>query len=224
MVKRNEAVREKLHRETIVAGALALADAEGLDAVTIRRVAQDNGVTPMALYWHFKDKDQLLDGLAERLFADVVLPEPAKGPWYEKLRQALAAFLAAVRPHPGVAALAASRILVSEAGLTVADHVLGLLRGARFSEEQAAEVGGYLLFSTITLVTAEPGPGHELGKEAHEEAVRVKKAALSALSASRFPNVSASADALANCANEDSYYARGLDLLVQGTRGIQPKA
>src|SRR6185437_12949937 len=48
--------RERLSRDTIVAGAVALADAEGLDAVTIRRIANDHQVTPMALYWHFKDK------------------------------------------------------------------------------------------------------------------------------------------------------------------------
>ena len=63
--------RERLSRDTIVAGAIELADAEGLDAVTIRRLAQDHDVTPMALYWHFKDKGELLDGIAERLFADV---------------------------------------------------------------------------------------------------------------------------------------------------------
>src|SRR6476620_10513894 len=59
--------RERLSRDTIVAGAVALADAEGLDAVTIRRIANDHQVTPMALYWHFKDKGELLDGIPERL-------------------------------------------------------------------------------------------------------------------------------------------------------------
>jgi AcrR family transcriptional regulator len=216
-------VREKLSRESIVSGALKLASLEGLGAVTIRRLAKDHRVTPMALYWHFKDKDELLDGIAERLFSDLVLPETSKGVWHEQLRDALGAFLAVVRPHPSVARLALTRILASDAGLTVADRVLGLLRGARFSEEQAAEVGGFLLCSIVTLVTAEPGPGHVLDKEAREEAIREKRAALRALSPSRYPNVIASVDALASCADEDSYYARGLDLLVHGTRGVQPK-
>jgi TetR/AcrR family transcriptional regulator, tetracycline repressor protein len=59
--------RERLSRDTIVDGAIALADAEGLDAVTIRRLAQDHEVTPMALYWHFKDKGELLDALRPHL-------------------------------------------------------------------------------------------------------------------------------------------------------------
>jgi hypothetical protein len=51
--------RDRLNREAIVTSAIALADAEGLDAVTIRRLAQDQAVTPMALYWHFRDKEKL---------------------------------------------------------------------------------------------------------------------------------------------------------------------
>src|ERR1700737_3218392 len=78
--------RERLSPDTIVDGAIALADAEGLDAVTIRRLAQDHDVTPMALYWHFKDKGELLDGIAERLLADVRLPTPCPKPWPAQLR------------------------------------------------------------------------------------------------------------------------------------------
>src|SRR5690349_18471231 len=51
------ATKERLSRETVTERALALADAEGIDAVTIRRLATDLGVTPMALYWHFQDKE-----------------------------------------------------------------------------------------------------------------------------------------------------------------------
>src|SRR5665213_3657639 len=61
--------RERLSRDVIAAGAVALADREGIDAVTIRRLATDNAVTPMALYWHFKDKDAVLDGIAEQIYS-----------------------------------------------------------------------------------------------------------------------------------------------------------
>ena len=50
----------RLSREALVEAAMALADREGLDALTIRRLAGEIGVTPMALYWHVKDKDELL--------------------------------------------------------------------------------------------------------------------------------------------------------------------
>ncbi|MET7394133.1 TetR/AcrR family transcriptional regulator C-terminal domain-containing protein [Dactylosporangium sp. NPDC005572] len=215
-------MRERLSRDAIVHRAIEVADREGVAAVTIRRLADDHGVTPMALYWHFKDKEELFDGIAERLFADVTLPLLTGAAWHTELRAVLGAFLAAIRPHPTVADLALTRILASDAGLTIADRVLGLLRQARFSPEQAAEVGSYLLCAIITLVRSEPGPERALDEEVRDAAVREKRARLHALSPKRFPNVVASADALADCANEDSYFERGLDLLVEGTRGIQP--
>ncbi|HEX3792044.1 MAG TPA: TetR/AcrR family transcriptional regulator C-terminal domain-containing protein [Pseudonocardiaceae bacterium] len=223
MAKRTEAaVRERLSRETIVTSALALADREGLEAVTIRRLALDHGVTPMALYWHFKEKEQLLDGIAERLFAMVALPTVTDGAWDQQLRDVLDALLAAIRPHPAVAALAPPRVLSSEAGLTLAERVLGLLRTAGFSAEQAAQVGSYLLWAIITLVTAEPGHDRTADPEAHEAHLRNKKATLSALEPQRYPNVIDSVESLVTCADEDSYFSTGLDLLVEGTLGILP--
>src|SRR5271156_5585908 len=144
--------RERLSRDTIVDGAIALADAEGLDAVTIRRLAQGHKVTPMALYWHFKDKGELLDGIGERLFAGVVLPAPSRKPWPEQLRSILEALLDALRPHPEVAGLVSDRVLSSEAGLAVAERTLALLRHAGLSTERAAQVGGYLLNAVAMLV------------------------------------------------------------------------
>ncbi|WP_327365433.1 TetR/AcrR family transcriptional regulator [Streptomyces sp. NBC_01217] len=212
--------RERLSREAIAASAVALADAEGLEAVTIRRLAQDHHVTPMALYWHYKDKDQLLDGVAERLFGDVDLPPVGSEPWPRQLRAALEAVLAALRPHPAVAGLATSRILSSEAGLIVAERTLSHLRQAGFSPETAAEIGGYLLSAVVTLVTSEPGRRHGDDDEAHEDAIRVKAASLGALSPRRYPNIVASAGSLAACASPDAYYSLGLDMLITGIRGI----
>ncbi|NED59553.1 TetR family transcriptional regulator, partial [Streptomyces sp. SID10244] len=56
-----------MNREAVVDRALEIADAEGLDAVSIRRMAQEFGVTPMALYWHFNNKDEMRAALGDRL-------------------------------------------------------------------------------------------------------------------------------------------------------------
>src|SRR4028119_2254718 len=64
--RQNASNRVTLTPQAVVEGALALADAEGLGAVTIRRLAKELGVTPMALYWHFRSKDELLEGMAAR--------------------------------------------------------------------------------------------------------------------------------------------------------------
>jgi TetR/AcrR family tetracycline transcriptional repressor len=217
-------VRGRLSRDVIIDCAITLADQEGIEAVTIRRLAQEQGVTPMAMYWHFTDKDSLLDGIAESLIAAVKLPEPNDRPWDEQLHDILAAFLAAIDPHPAVAGLALRRILTSEPGLRLAEQALGLLRSAGFPAAQAGEVGSFLLCAVITLVTSQPGRhGQPLEGEERAQMIREKRAALEALSPSRYPNVVAAAPALVVCRNEDDYYAMNLNLLVQGVRGIQPQ-
>ena len=216
------ATRERLSRETLAAGALDLADREGLEAVTIRRLATEHDVTPMALYWHFKDKDAVLDGIAEQIFASVVVPERTDGPWDMQLREILLAVLAAVRPHPLVADLLAMRIMKSEAGLVLSEYVIGLLRIAGFPASQAANTAAYLLCSIVVLVTSEPGHGLPLSTEAADVVYRSKKAQLDTLPPKRFPYLIEAAPFMLECEDEDAYFDRGLDFLVAGARGVIP--
>lgn len=215
--------RGTLSTSVLVDQALAIADTEGLEAVTIRRLATDHGVTPMALYWHFSDKGQLLAALAERLFTDVAAPvHPEDADWGERLRLELDAFLDVVRAHPSAAGLTLMRIFDSEAGLNLAERVMALLAEAGFDVEAAAEVGSYLVCATVTLVTAEPGPVAPLEGEERAAEVRARRAHLGALAPGRFPHLIAAADALADCKSENLHFARGLDLLVAGVRSLLP--
>ncbi len=221
MAKQPVVTRTRLRPDVIVASAVTLADAEGLEAVTIRRLALEHGVTPMAMYWHFSDKEALLGGIAEQLIGSVALPAPTDEPWDVQLRAILQAFLVAIRPHPNVAGLALKRILACEPGLTLAEQALGHLRTAGFSVERAAAVGTFLLCAVITMVTDEPGPHRPIEGEAREELIRRKGATLASLSPERYPNVRAAGPALA-CGNENEYFEINLDLLVAGVRGIRP--
>lgn len=209
-----------------MSSAIALADAEGLEAVTIRRLAQDQGVTPMALYWHFRDKEMLLDGVAERLLNQVVLPDPAPGdrPWWERLRDLLSALLEVLRRHPATADLLRNRVLGSPAGLEVSERAFALLREAGFNSDQIAQIGMHALHTIILLVTAEPGqPVGNEAEEAIQQRMRTKKAALQALSPDRYPNVLACADGIIGCPQEPAYFSLGLGLLIEGIRGVAPQ-
>ncbi len=73
--------RTTLTPRAVAEGALALADSEGLGGVTIRRLAKELGVTPMALYWHFRSKDELLEGVAARIFEEIDLSVDASATW-----------------------------------------------------------------------------------------------------------------------------------------------
>ena len=109
--------RVELSRAAIVERALTVMDTEGPDAVTIRRIAQEFGVTPMALYWHVANKDELLAAMGDALLADVTPPA------VDRLVVRAAACgrrdpdRAASREHPAAAELVFPRILVTEPGL-----------------------------------------------------------------------------------------------------------
>src|SRR5712671_3885715 len=86
---RDEADKARLSKSAVVGRALALADAEGLDALTVRRLAQELGVTPMALYWHFRSKEELLSGLADRFWSEIDTDVDEAAPWPAQLRALL---------------------------------------------------------------------------------------------------------------------------------------
>ena len=214
--------KERLSRETVVTAALALADTEGLDAVTIRRLATDLGVTPMALYWHFKDKERLLDGVSELVLAEISVPAQEPGqPWDEQLRGELGALLDVLRSHPAVTEVVKSRILLSEPGLELTERVLGILRAAGFTLDQSAQVAMQALITLVGLVGAEPGvPWADESEDDHEQRLRAKKAQLLTLSPKRYPTIVEAAEPLTACGSSEDYFTLGLDVLVQGTRGV----
>lgn len=220
--RRAAGARGSLDPLKIAERALEIADAEGLEAVTIRRMAAESGATAMAIYWHFKDKDELLGAVADRVFADVVAPEgTSELAWDDHLKVELDAFLQAVRQHPNVTDVVLSRIFYSEPGLAMADRILGVLIGQGFSVEEAADIGTYLVCAVVTLVVAEPGPAAMLDAEAHEAEVRTKRARLLGLSPEKYPHVVAAADALSDCGSPKDYFDQGLEILVGGTAALR---
>ena len=95
----DEGERTRLTKAAVVDQALAMVDKSGLDALTIRKLATELGVTPMALYWHFRSKDDLLDGLAERLWGEIDLTVDRAAPWTEQIRGLFESLLKVLRAH-----------------------------------------------------------------------------------------------------------------------------
>ena len=212
------ATKERLRRDTVTQRALALSDAEGIDAVTIRRLATELGVTPMALYWHFQDKERLLDGVAELVLSEMTLPpDDDSRPWDERLREVLDQLLAVLAAHPSVTDVVKTRILQSEPGLELTERVLALFRGAGFSPERSAQQAVYALAFIVGLVTGEPGAmAGEEDDEARDARLRGKWAALQALSPKRYPHVLEAAGPLTSCESSYEWRAAGMDLLLRG--------
>jgi AcrR family transcriptional regulator len=92
--------RPELSAETITRAAIRVADAEGLDAVSIRRVAAELDARPMSLYDHISSKDDLLAMMANEVVAGVLLDEPLPGEWREALGKIARRLYAILVGHP----------------------------------------------------------------------------------------------------------------------------
>jgi TetR/AcrR family tetracycline transcriptional repressor len=90
---------DQLSRERILAGALELVDQDGLEALTMRRLADALKVDPMSLYNHVESKDDLLDGLTETLWSEVRLPDRTTG-WKPTLREFATSVRGLARAYP----------------------------------------------------------------------------------------------------------------------------
>ena len=126
-------------RAQILDAALAIADTEGLGAVTMRAVAARVGVTAMALYPHVRSKDDLLDGLVGRLLAELSLPDPAK-PWPDRLREIARSARETARRHPAVMPLLFSRPAVTPEAVRVVDAIYQAMLDAGVTDREVARV------------------------------------------------------------------------------------
>src|SRR5579884_2540999 len=95
-----EGDKPRLSKRTVTENALKLADADGLDALTIRKLAQHLGVTPMALYWHFRSKEDLLEGVAEQVWGELDTNVDPEAPWWAQLQRLLESLVGTLRANP----------------------------------------------------------------------------------------------------------------------------
>src|SRR3954469_751905 len=207
-----------LSRDAIVERALAIADAETLDAVTIRRLGQEFGVTPMALYWHVKNKDELLDAMGDALFADLHYGTGTDASWGEQLEAVVRALIGALRRHPGSRELAFRRVMACAEGRGVAEYTLRVLREAGFTRRQTADIATHALQTAVMLVSAEPGaePGYSADEAAERTAA--KRAAVEQLPADDFPFLREMAADMFDCNDPDGFYDFNIHLFVAGAR------
>jgi TetR/AcrR family tetracycline transcriptional repressor len=211
--------RAELNRAAIVERALTVMDGEGPDAVTIRRIAQEFGVTPMALYWHVANKDELLAAMGDALLADVT-PPPATGSWSVQLRAVVEELIDHLSQHPAAALLVFPRILVTEPGLRITEFTLGLLEDAGFSREQAADLARMGLQTAMMLVTQKPGAENQAAREMREVLLAEKRAHVENLPPHLYPHVRAAALPLTDCYDDAAYYSFGVDLYIEGALAL----
>ena len=212
--------RTRLTKAAVVDRALALVDKTGLDTLTIRKLATELGVTPMALYWHFRSKDKLLEGLGERLWSEIDLTVDRAAPWTEQIRSLLESLLKVLRTHPAAPALLLqTKKLSAEAQLNATELTLDILRTAGFNPEDASMAARSVLWTGIMLVMSEPGI-ESLDNAERTEVQRKKQVGLATQSPVKFPRLVECALPMTACDNPEDHYKFGVDLFVGGLAAI----
>jgi AcrR family transcriptional regulator len=135
MAKPKTATRKPLSRPRVLQAAVALADKVGLDAFSMRGLAQELGVVPMALYKHVANKEELLDGMVDIVFGEIELPSGYLD-WRSAMRSRAISTRTALKRHSWAIGLMETRH-PGPANLRNHNAVMGCLREAGFSFETA---------------------------------------------------------------------------------------
>jgi AcrR family transcriptional regulator len=129
--------REPLSRDRVLRAALAVADEGGLPGLTIRSLAGRLGTKPMTLYHYVANKDEILDGLVDLVFAEIDLPEPT-GAWRAEMARRARSARAVLGRHRWAIGLLESRTSPGPATLRHHDATIGALRAGGFTIAQTA--------------------------------------------------------------------------------------
>ena len=127
--------RERLSRERVLRAAIGIADRDGIEALTMRRLANELGVGAMTAYYHVAGKDELLGGMVDLVVGEMDLP-PHGVEWKAALKHAAMSMHRVLLAHPWSAALILNGPVASRARLRQMDAILGCLRRGGFSAEQ----------------------------------------------------------------------------------------
>jgi AcrR family transcriptional regulator len=191
-----------------VAAALTIVDTEGVDALSLRRLADALGVTPMSIYWHVADKAELLELVGHAVLAEVDMP-PVRGDWRDRLRDVHVAMIQALMRHPNTADILIGRARFGVGGLTLFERILGSLLDGGFSPEAAMDAYSSLyLFTLGFMATANRTPDFR-------ETQRQGHIYMLSLPEDRFPSIRKVAPVIGRRSLEEQF-AIGLDIQIEG--------
>jgi AcrR family transcriptional regulator len=172
----------------------------------------------MALYWHFRSKEDLLEGVAERVWGEIDVNVDPSAPWPDQLAGLLTSLVSVLRAHPSAPRLVLEHEKRNEAALRATEITLEVLRGAGFDPRYASEIARSTLWTGITLVMSEPGYHPELSAEEHAERLRRAQIELALLPAAKYPRLVECAAPMTACDDPEFHYRLGIEVFIDGVR------
>jgi AcrR family transcriptional regulator len=217
--------RDPLSREALLEAALRIARREDLEKLTLKKLANEFGVTPMAVYRHFENKAEIIDGVLDRFVheAAVTNHEGADDPedWQRWIRLTFAAMRRALLETPSVIALLGTSYSFGPGAMAVLEETLGVLRKAGLSQRAAVETFLTLVSYTIGAAgfqatwerSAAPAEQEDPDPDA-EERLRQSRLRFESARRSAFPSVVELAPQLAETTTEFPF-EQGLDRILE---------
>ena len=176
--------RSRLSRERVLRTAIAHADAGGLDALSMRKLAEELYVAPMALYRHVANKDDLIDGMVDVVFSEVGLPSTAPD-WRTAMRQRAISLRDVLARHRWAIGLMESRRYPGPANLRHHDAVIGSLRAGGFDMALVAHaysvLDGYIYGFALTKMN--------LPFESGDDVAQIAETMLEPFPVNEYPNL-----------------------------------
>jgi AcrR family transcriptional regulator len=201
--------RARVSREQVLDAALATADEGGLSAITMANVGARLGVEAMSLYRHIGNKEEMLDGLVDRVFSEIEVPHDPRD-WKDAMRRRALSVHDALRRHPWAIGLMESRAQPGPATLAHHDAMVGILLGVGFTGREATRIYNLLdsyiygfALQEATLPFASP-----------EEMAEVSEQMLAAV-ADAYPNLAAvQRELVGSVFNYADEFEAGLDIIM----------
>jgi AcrR family transcriptional regulator len=204
---RDRPAKAPLSEDAIVDAALSIARVEGLDAVTMRRVATRLDTGAASLYVYVRNRDDLLRAMVDRVAGTVPLLTPQPERWREQVYDLMRSFRDALATYPGLAAVLQAEPPVTENALSGAENLLGILLAGGISPQQAAWAVDILML-IVTATAAEVDARRAAGSITdadRDNAVAWMRDTFAGLPANRFPLLVGYASELVSGAGDERF-------------------
>jgi AcrR family transcriptional regulator len=199
---------------------MPILEAEGLDGLTMRRVATALGTGPASLYAHIADKDDLVSILVDRAAAEVELPEPDSAPWEELVKTWVRALRDTLARHRNLARATMGMIPTGPNALRLTDWLIGVLRSAGLPDQAVAYACDLLPLYAGAVAFEEGIMDSRLTDDQIEAYVAEIGEYFTSLPADRYPNIVALTGPLMR--NEgDERFEFGLSVIVAGLAALR---
>ncbi len=208
-------VRVALTRERIVDAALSIVDAGGLDAVSMRSVAEALGTGPASLYAHVSGKDELLSLMIERLAGEMELPEPDPERWQDQIKQIVREMHYKLLEHRDLARAGLGNIPVSEGALQVSERMIEVLELGGLPRQVIAYAVDLLPLYAVSTAFEQSLFAERTATEDGARYLEEVDEYFASLPPDRFPQMTSLAKELA-VGTEGERFEFGLDVLVAG--------